>query len=99
LSQEQLAPLALEPGDDTDRTAHLNECAACRAGLAAMRSRTRQLTEVHAKFNQSNARFNGKIPRTEYSLTAPGRAALAEYWTSLDQIRAASGHAVKRRQS
>jgi DNA-binding MarR family transcriptional regulator len=41
--------------------------------------------------------FNGKIPRTEYSLTAPGRVALEQYWAALDQIRAASGPATRRK--
>ena len=31
--------------------------------------------------------FSGKIPRTEYRLTAKGRKALADYWTMLDEIR------------
>jgi DNA-binding MarR family transcriptional regulator len=31
--------------------------------------------------------FNGKVPHTEYSVTAEGRKALAEYWQALDTIR------------
>jgi len=32
--------------------------------------------------------FNGKIPHTDYRLTKTARNALAEYWTTLDEIRA-----------
>ena len=32
--------------------------------------------------------FNGKMPHTEYRMTDAGRAALADYWTALDDIRA-----------
>lgn len=32
--------------------------------------------------------FNGRIPHTDYSLTETGRKALADYWSTLDQIRA-----------
>jgi DNA-binding transcriptional ArsR family regulator len=32
--------------------------------------------------------FKGKIPYTQFRLTDAGRAALAEYWVSLDTIRA-----------
>jgi len=35
--------------------------------------------------------FNGKIPHTEYRLTAAGREALANYWSALDRIRAGTG--------
>ncbi len=35
--------------------------------------------------------FNGKIPHTTYRSTEPGRAALAEYWRSLDEIRRLPG--------
>jgi DNA-binding transcriptional ArsR family regulator len=34
--------------------------------------------------------FNGKIPHTDYRLTASGRKALGKYWAALDQIRAAA---------
>ncbi len=34
--------------------------------------------------------FNGKIPHTDYRLTAPGHEALADYWSALDQIRGVS---------
>ena len=43
--------------------------------------------------------FNGKIPRTEYSLTGSGRTAVEQYWASLDEIRAASGQVARRRRS
>jgi DNA-binding transcriptional ArsR family regulator len=33
--------------------------------------------------------FQGKMPHTEYRLTATGRSALEGYWTALDAIRAA----------
>ena len=33
--------------------------------------------------------FNGKIPHTDYRITADGRTALSEYWTAIDQLRAA----------
>jgi DNA-binding transcriptional ArsR family regulator len=32
--------------------------------------------------------FKGKIPHTQFRLTADGRGALEEYWAGLDQIRA-----------
>lgn len=35
--------------------------------------------------------FNGKIPHTNYQITEAGRKALGDYWSTLDQIRAASG--------
>ena len=31
--------------------------------------------------------FRGKVPHTEYRLTASGRAALAAYWAAIDRIR------------
>jgi hypothetical protein len=34
---------------------------------------------------------------TEYKLTAPERAALAQYWAALDQIRTASGQTARRK--
>ncbi len=37
--------------------------------------------------------FNGKIPHTDYLITAKGRQSLSDYWTALDQIRAASPEA------
>ena len=40
--------------------------------------------------------FEGKIPRTEYRLTASGHTALSEHWAALDRIRAASRQAAKR---
>ena len=33
--------------------------------------------------------FNGKVPHTDYSITEPGRKALAAYWNTLDRIRGA----------
>ena len=50
-----------------------------------------------AGYVEVNKSFNGKIPRTEYSLTASGREALTQYWASLDRIRAESGHVSRRR--
>ena len=32
--------------------------------------------------------FRGKIPHTEYRLTRAGRKAIADYWSTLDEIRA-----------
>lgn len=32
--------------------------------------------------------FHGKVPHTDYRLTAVGREALAQYWEQLDAIRA-----------
>lgn len=31
--------------------------------------------------------FNGRIPHTEFSITAAGRGALEDYWKELDAIR------------
>ncbi len=33
--------------------------------------------------------FRGKLPHTEYRITAAGRASLAQYWKALDGIRGA----------
>jgi DNA-binding transcriptional ArsR family regulator len=33
--------------------------------------------------------FNGKVPHTDYCITAAGRRALTDYWAALDQIRSA----------
>ena len=52
LSQEQLARLALGLADDAELTAHLDECAACRAGLEAMQSLRHELADAHAKFDR-----------------------------------------------
>jgi len=38
--------------------------------------------------------FLGKVPHTEYRLTATGRSALESYWASLDVIRASSADAL-----
>jgi len=35
--------------------------------------------------------FIGKLPHTEYRITATGRATLRNYWRALDQIRAMKG--------
>ncbi len=32
--------------------------------------------------------FNGKLPHTEYQITAEGRRALQTYWRAMDEIRA-----------
>jgi DNA-binding transcriptional ArsR family regulator len=40
--------------------------------------------------------FNGKIPYTEYALTAKGRRALDEHWVALDKIRAATRNGNRR---
>ncbi len=34
--------------------------------------------------------FNGKIPHTDYHLTALGQKALGDYWAAVDQIRGVS---------
>ena len=34
--------------------------------------------------------FNGKIPHTDYQLTALGQKALGDYWAAVDQIRGVS---------
>jgi len=31
--------------------------------------------------------FNGRVPHTDFRITAEGREALAEYWSALDEIR------------
>jgi DNA-binding MarR family transcriptional regulator len=36
--------------------------------------------------------FLGKLPHTDYRLTAAGRAALESYWATLDAIRASSAN-------
>lgn len=37
--------------------------------------------------------FEGKLPKTRYRMTQPGRRALERYWESLDAIRGAlNGH-------
>lgn len=41
-----------------------------------------------AGYVQISKSFQGKMPRTECRLTASGRSALAEYWKTIDQIRA-----------
>lgn len=38
----------------------------------------------HVKVRKS---FKGKIPHTDYRLTAPGRKALGDYWAAVDRIR------------
>jgi DNA-binding MarR family transcriptional regulator len=43
-----------------------------------------------AGYVQVTKGFNGKITRTEYSLTAKGRKALEKHWQALDALRAAS---------
>jgi DNA-binding MarR family transcriptional regulator len=35
--------------------------------------------------------FVGKVPHTEASLTARGRAAIARHWSALDRLRAEAG--------
>ncbi len=52
LSQEQLTRLALGLAEDAKLTAHLDECAACRAGLEAMQALRHELAEAHAKFER-----------------------------------------------
>ena len=54
LSQEQLARLALGLTEDADLTAHLQECASCRARGETMQSLVRQLTAAHAKFDSGH---------------------------------------------
>ncbi len=36
--------------------------------------------------------FQGKMPHTDYALTASGRKALAGYWAALDEIRGAAAN-------
>jgi outer membrane lipoprotein-sorting protein len=47
LSQQQLVQAALAPEDKAGASAHLNDCPACRARVAAMRGLVGQLTEAH----------------------------------------------------
>ena len=54
LSQAQLARLALGLAEDAELTTHLEQCAACRAGLEAMRSLRHELAEAHAKFDEGH---------------------------------------------
>jgi outer membrane lipoprotein-sorting protein len=53
-SQEQLARLALGLTEDADLTAHLKECASCRARGETMQSLVHQLTAAHAKFDSGH---------------------------------------------
>ena len=43
-----------------------------------------------AGYVQVTKGFNGKITRTEYSLTPKGRKALEKHWQALDALRATS---------
>jgi len=54
LSQRQLARLALGLADDAELAMHLEQCAACRAGLEAMQTLRHELAEAHAKFDQGH---------------------------------------------
>ncbi len=36
--------------------------------------------------------FQGKMPKTDCRLTSAGRAALAEYWKTIDEIRSLAGY-------
>jgi outer membrane lipoprotein-sorting protein len=54
LSQEQLARLALGLTEDADLTAHLQDCASCRARGETMRSLVHQLTSAHAKLDSGH---------------------------------------------
>jgi hypothetical protein len=54
LSQEQLAQFALGLTEDADLSAHLKECASCRARGETMQSLVHQLTAAHAKFDSGH---------------------------------------------
>ncbi len=43
-----------------------------------------------AKYVKINKGFNGKFPRTVYTLTKTGRVALGLHWKALDDIRQTS---------
>jgi DNA-binding transcriptional ArsR family regulator len=42
-----------------------------------------------AEYVEVQKGFNGRIPHTNYTITATGRQALSDYWIALDEIRAA----------
>ena len=44
-----------------------------------------------AGYVEVNKSFQGKLPHTEFRLTAAGREALAAYWAGLDAIRGMKG--------
>lgn len=46
-----------------------------------------------AGYIQVRKSFQGKIPRTDYALTAAGREALETYWAALDHIRSSAPEA------
>ncbi len=43
-----------------------------------------------AGYVQVSKGFNGRIPYTEYALTARGRKALEQHWTALEKLRSMS---------
>jgi hypothetical protein len=54
LSDQQLAQLALGLTEDSALTAHLKECASCRASGEKMQLLVHQLTAAHAKFDNGH---------------------------------------------
>jgi outer membrane lipoprotein-sorting protein len=54
ISQEQLARHVLGQAKDAKMTAHLSQCAACRANWEAMQSLRHQLIEIHAHFDKGH---------------------------------------------
>jgi len=61
LSEEQLARLALGLTEDADLTAHLKECASCRARGETMQSLVHRLTAAQAKFDSGHVEARERL--------------------------------------
>ena len=65
LSEEQIVQVALGLAEDGRSTAHIDECAMCRARLAEIRQVTQQLAAAHAErdggHKASRARLLAKL--------------------------------------
>jgi hypothetical protein len=78
LSQQQLVRLTLDPINDASLVSHCRECPECRANLEKMQSLTKQLVEVHSRFDDSNEKEREQLLALVSKAVRP--AASSRFW-------------------
>ncbi len=68
--------------DESDFNFLLNTLGLTKGNLSSHMDKLEKAGYVDVKKS-----FNGRIPHTEFSITAQGKSALLEYWRELDTIR------------
>jgi hypothetical protein len=89
LTEEQIAELALRLGDsDTQLTAHVETCNACRSKLAAVERLTNQLAAMHTTTDQMHSASREQLMAKLSTVGAPAGRRTAASWLAqqLDRL-------------